>query len=139
MSTTTALFMAIAMPLLCTSQNNIAVEKTQQNEPNVIEIEADKNSSDINSLHIENVSSNAVSSTITVHTFKVIDKFESNIQYSDNDPADLGTSDTQSAIDAFLKVNGVIRCTFDKATQTFTVLSGPKTDLSAVVSTINKK
>lgn len=141
MSTTTTLLLAIALPLIGFSQNENSSEgnprKSFKEEQPIQNIESSISSTETN--QIELVSSNAVSSSITVHTYKYFGNDVSNVEYHDIDQNTSATSDTQSITDLFLSIEEVTRCTFDQATQTFTILSGPKTDLSVIVNQINNK
>ena len=83
------------------------------------------------------VTKNNVSSSITVHTYKYLDsQSEENVR--DIDEQIENPQKIQIIIDAFSSVEGVSRCTFDRATHTFTILSSPTTSLSHVEELINK-
>ena len=82
------------------------------------------------------VAKNNVSSSISVHTYK-LDGGLGAEEISDADGQPDYSNNVQLVVDAFLSVEGVSRCTFDKATQTFTLLTSPSVDLLPVVQTIN--
>ena len=83
------------------------------------------------------VSKNDVSATLSVQTYKYI---TNNVigNVADQDGQVANSENVQLVIDAFLSVQGVSRCTFDRATQTFTILTSPAVNLSQVEKTINK-
>ena len=83
------------------------------------------------------VAKNDVSSSISVHTYKLI-IIISGEEISDTDGHPDYSNNVQLVIDAFLSVDGVSRCTFDKATHSFTLLTSPLVDLLPVVQAINK-
>ncbi|MDX2362248.1 MAG: hypothetical protein QNK23_15685 [Crocinitomicaceae bacterium] len=87
---------------------------------------------------VTNVASNAVSTTITVHTYKLLDP-SNTASVSDNDPQVPNTAKVKSIIEIFSSVEGVTRCTFDLSTHTFTILSSPTTDFSEALEIINIK
>ena len=82
------------------------------------------------------VSKNDVSSSVSVHTYKYLKNNTTEV-FSDLDEQAEHSKKVQLIIDTFLSVEGVSRCTFDKATQTFTLLTGPTTSLSNVEVIIN--
>ena len=78
------------------------------------------------------------SPSITVYTYKLNSEVLENSQQKDFD-LPLGNSEQiQSIITIFLATQGISECTFDSATQSFTLLAEPNTVLSEVVKTINK-
>jgi len=87
---------------------------------------------------ITQTAKNDVSSTLSVYTFKYEIGQES--KSHDNHPAspsfDLQITDIRTK---FLGTQGVTRCTFDKATNTFTVLAQITAVLTTTVNTINGK
>ena len=83
------------------------------------------------------VSKNNLSTTISVHTYKYIKNNSTEVSSDTDEQAEYST-EVQLIIDAFLSVKGVSRCTFDKATQTFTLLTSPTTSLLNVEEVINK-
>ncbi|MFT5860450.1 MAG: hypothetical protein ACI865_002563 [Flavobacteriaceae bacterium] len=82
------------------------------------------------------VSKNNLSSSITAHTYKLGGAINSSSQDIDSNLSDHSTS-IKRMIDTFLTIDGVSRCTFDTATQTFTILSEPAISLSNVIQLIN--
>lgn len=136
-STTTTLIMAIALPLLGFSQTENSSESFNQELP-AQNIETTISTSE-ETIQVELVSSNAVSNAITVHTYKFLGIEITNMESPDTEPRISKSAQVQNIIDSFLSIEGVTRCTFDQATQTFTILSGPQTDLSVIVNQINKK
>ena len=82
------------------------------------------------------VSENKLSSTLTAHTVKLVDGNTPDIEDDSGNPTVNSTS-IEGMIDTFLSVSGVSRCTFDNATQTFTILSTPETSLTVVIASIN--
>ena len=88
---------------------------------------------------VTKVSANKVSSTITVHTYSFNNEGLSSAEGLDMDGELEYSEEVQSIVDQFLSVSGISRCTFDKATNTFTILSTPETQLSEIVDIINKK
>ena len=88
---------------------------------------------------VTKVSANKVSSTITVHTYSFNNEGLSSAEDLDMDGELEYSEEVQSIVDQFLSVSGISRCTFDKATNTFTILSTPETQLSEIVDIINKK
>jgi|TARA_B110000495_G_scaffold199132_1_gene212060 hypothetical protein len=83
------------------------------------------------------VAKNNVSSSISVHTYKLNGGIGAQ-EISDADGQPDYSNNVQFVVDAFLSVEGVSRCTFDKATHFFTLLTSPSVDLLPVVQTINK-
>jgi len=79
---------------------------------------------------------NNVSPTISVHTYKYI-KIINIESTSDVDEQVELSKNIQFIIDTFLSVQGVSRCTYDRATQTFTILAIPTTTLFHVEEIIN--
>jgi hypothetical protein len=99
----------------------------------------------INNNNVENeavilsfVCKNDVSATMTAHTYKLNDGSEMNVQYIDGAQQTTNKASVNHIINKFLAVPGVSDCTFDKATQTFTILSEPSAILSSMVQSINK-
>lgn len=85
---------------------------------------------------ISEVSKNHISSSITVHTYKLAGM--ETFKYPDNDGNQTAHSPSiERMIDIFLTAEGVTRCTFDNATGTFTVLSSPSVNLLRAVRLIN--
>ena len=85
---------------------------------------------------IAEVSKNQISSSITVHTYKLSGM--ETFKYPDNDGNQRAHSASiERMIDIFLIIEGVSRCTFDNATDTFTVLSSPSVNLLSAVRLIN--
>ena len=82
------------------------------------------------------VSENKLSSTLTAHTVKLVDRNTPDIEDDSGNPTVNSTS-IEGMIDTFLSVSGVSRCTFYNATQTFTILSTPETSLTVVIASIN--
>lgn len=82
------------------------------------------------------VAKNDVSASISVHTYRLTTSSSSE-EISDVDGQLDYSNSVQLIIDTFLSVAGISRCTFDKATQTFTLIANPSLDLSQVVQTIN--
>lgn len=143
-STTTALIMAIALPLFGFSQNENTIKLPQQVNPTegeypVIQEGNSLFTKESNNIQITHVSSNAVSSTVTVHTYKYSAQDDVNVEHLDSEPNESNSTGTQTIIEQISKVEGVTDCTFDRATQTFTIVSETQTDLTQVVNNINKK
>jgi hypothetical protein len=125
---TTAIVMVLALTMSGYAQQQvITTEPVNVSETPVVSTEK-----------IIHVSSNQLSMTITVHTYKL--NVATNNQTLDQDQgANLPIeSSNQQIIDQFSSVSGVTRCTFDQATKTFTIVSSPATDLTAIVNTINQ-
>lgn len=89
-------------------------------------------------LKLEQVAKYDLSSETTAYTFKLISMNTAGSSEDTVEAAEPGVK-VRSAIDNFLEVDGVKECTFDNATQTFTVITKPQTDLSEVVKSINTK
>jgi hypothetical protein len=82
------------------------------------------------------VSKNHLSNTITVHTYKL--NYTAATSAQDNDANPSGpSSEITTIINSFSAITGVSECTFDRATQTFTIVSSPTTNLTVAVDTIN--
>ena len=82
------------------------------------------------------VAKNDVSTSVSVHTYRL----NASISAEGNSDLDVQpdySNNVQFIVDSFLTVEGVSRCTFDKATQTFTLLTSPVVDLLQVVLLIN--
>lgn len=82
------------------------------------------------------VAKNNVSTYMSVHTYKL------NSSISTEEISDTGgqldySNNVQLIVNTFLSVEGVSRCTYDEATQTFTILTSPVVDLLHVVLLIN--
>lgn len=139
-STTTTLILAFAMPLIGFSQEtNTTNAKNRLSQNKAKTAQSNQLKTHETSIIIELENSNAVSNTITVHTYNYLEKDNTAIQIVDSQPIESQSVETNDIIELFLKVEGVTRCTFDQATQTFTILSEPLTDLSNIVNSINKK
>ena len=82
------------------------------------------------------VAKNDVSFSISVHTYKLNVGIGAK-EISDVDGQPDYSNNVQFVVDAFLSVEGVSRCTFDKATHSFTLLTSPSVDLLPVVQAIN--
>jgi hypothetical protein len=81
---------------------------------------------------LEHVSSNTLSQTITVHTYKLIDA-ELSGQIDDSENANNLDANIIAIVGKISKVDGVQRCTFDAATSTFTIVTSPGTDLGNLI------
>ena len=84
------------------------------------------------------VAKNEVSATMTAHTYELNDASEMAVQINDETKQISNKASVNIIIGKFLAVTGVSECTFDKATQTFTILSEPSTNLLIAVQAINK-
>jgi len=82
------------------------------------------------------VAKNNVSAHLSVHTYKLNSSISTE-EISDLDGQPDYSNNVQLIIDSFLSVQGVSRCTFDKATQSFTILTGLSVELLQVVEMIN--
>mgnify|MGYP006137541693 CR=1 FL=1 len=82
------------------------------------------------------VAKNDVSASISVHTYRLNGSISTE-EISDTDGQLDYSNNVQLIVDTFLSVEGVSRCTFDKTTQTFTLLTSPVVDLLQVVLLIN--
>ena len=89
-----------------------------------------------NTTKITEISKNHVSSSITVHTYK-LNAGELSVTPDIDGNLSSNSASIERMIDTFLSVTGVSRCTFDNATQTFTILSEPSVSLSEAVQLIN--
>jgi hypothetical protein len=87
---------------------------------------------------ITEVSKNVVSTSITVHTYKLI-TLEAGVLSSDTEEQEEYSNVINNINETFLDVDGVTRCTFDNATQTFTILTNPNVNLQMVKDQINAK
>lgn len=92
----------------------------------------------INEPIISEVAKNDVSSDITVHTYAFHPGAISATNDLDEQPATAVSAAVQDIIDFFLGLPGVTRCTFDRATQTFTILSSPNSNFDAEVTNYNQ-
>lgn len=81
----------------------------------------------------------AVSKTTTVYTFVIENKSNEVLHYSDMKEMKSPSTEITDIINIFLTAEGVTECSFDEATQTFTIVTGPSTDLTSCVNKINKK
>ena len=95
-----------------------------------------QNETEISTSVITEVGKNAVSESITVHTYKLTNAIES--QQSDTDIQQINSEEIQAMVNLFLAVDGIHRCTFDRATQSFTILSEPTTNVASAVELINQ-
>ena len=82
------------------------------------------------------VAKNNVSNILSVHTYKLNSSI-SNEETSDINGHPDYPNNVQLIIDSFLSVQGVSRCTFDKATHSFTILTSPSVELLQIVEMIN--
>jgi hypothetical protein len=98
-----------------------------------------KKTQDSGQIQITEVAKIAVSNTTTVHTYVLNNNSTTTQLDSDNNEQFPTSEEIVSVINTFLAIEGVMECTFDNATQTFTIISEPLTDLSASVKSINKK
>lgn len=98
-----------------------------------------KNAQDSGQIQISEVAKIAVSNTTTVHTYALKNHARTSQIDSDSNEQFTTSEEIVSVINTFLTIEGVMECTFDNATQTFTIISEPLTDLSACVKNINKK
>jgi len=81
---------------------------------------------------------NQVAENILVYTFKYIGTSQST---PDSDIIEIQSLDAEISLilKAFQNTEGIIECSYDKATGTFTVVTVVNTDLTQVVVDINKK
>lgn len=84
---------------------------------------------------VTEVSKIHMSSTMTAHTYKL--NATSATSDQDINPTPVPSSEITAMINSFSAVSGVTECTFDNATQTFTIYSSPTTNLEAAVDVIN--
>lgn len=98
---------------------------------------AENSGIDIETLRITEIAKNSVSSTMTVYTYKLNNGVISKNQENDSDIPKNNSGEVDAIINSFLSNNGVRECTFDSATQTFTILSSSDSDLSSIVENIN--
>lgn len=80
-----------------------------------------------------------VSPETTVHTYTLKNQKDNESQISDMDEKKLLSKEITDVVDIFLSVEGVTECSFDEATQSLTIITGPLTDLSSAVKNINTK
>jgi len=74
-----------------------------------------------NSQSLKKIAENKVSNTTTVITYQLVEGAPSNVQDSQT-PSSISINQ-QKVIDYFLALEGVNDATFDKATQTYTVVT----------------
>lgn len=98
-----------------------------------------KKAQDSGQIQIFEVAKIAVSNTTTVHTYALNNQARTSQIDSDSNEQFPTSEKVASVVNTFLAIEGVMECTFDNATQTFTIISEPLTDLSACVKNINKK
>jgi hypothetical protein len=79
-----------------------------------------------------------VSETTTAHTYKFNSTQVGSQNSNDSEQNGEYSVEIKNITELLLGVSGVFECSFDNATQTFTILSGPTTDLSQVIERINK-
>lgn len=92
----------------------------------------------IEDIQLEVVSSNTLSNKIAVHTYKLVNGSTSST-VEDTQPNKSQSPTIKYVINCFTAIEGVERCTFDKATQTFTIVANPTTDLSSVAQKFQNK
>lgn len=120
---------ALAIVGLLFSTLAISQEVIPQTSPNAI-------TRQITMSKITKISENKLSASLTAHTYKLVSGELS--EMTDLNSNQLSNSSSiEGMINAFLDVEGVSRCTFDHATQTFTVLSKPTTSLTQAFRSIN--
>lgn len=81
----------------------------------------------------------AVSETTTVHTYKFETRGQITVNSDDSIGKKKNSDEVNDIIQTFQNIDGVSECTFDDATQSFTILTGPTTDLFKAVNQINQK
>lgn len=81
----------------------------------------------------------AVSSMTTVHTYALNNNTKVAVEDADLNTQFSVSNEVTALINTFLAIEGVTECSFDRATQTFTIVTGSLTDLTSCVNKINKK
>lgn len=81
----------------------------------------------------------AVSSMTTVHTYALNNNTKVAVEDTDLNTQFSVSNEVTALINTFLAIEGVTECSFDRATQTFTIVTGSLTDLTSCVNKINKK
>lgn len=81
----------------------------------------------------------AVSSMTTVHTYALNNNTKVAVEDADLKAQFSVLNEVTAVINTFLAIEGVTECSFDQATQTFTIVTGSLTDLTSCVNKINKK
>ncbi len=116
----TILLLLISLPLITFSQqeeNNAALANKE--------------------IYVSLAASNTLSSDVAVHTLK-LNKQAAGQADVDMVPSGTNSSEVQNIISIVSNYEGVKDCSFDRATQTFTVVTKPTVEIDPIITLINE-